>query len=465
MPSHKIYFPVIASILFLISATMLYTNVIVIPPDAGQEYFMDKVFYNGSLILFYLSTPYLLNLIIKKILWKAEFKNSIGASTIGLVEDLTIVSVYLISFGVLFTKLFSTKLSLTLILISIAVALIVIYIRPKLLKYSKAGFVVSTRPFKVGDWISLINQNGSNYLTGKVIGFDNKCVKLKSENNSLLILPNHMLTNFVIENYKSLSQVVQFNIHFTLTSQIPVEQAKRILTAATMHSLNLIKNNADQSIEVLLTKVSGDYSDYKINYSLNPWESFSPDQMKDQILSRILEHLKVAGLEVNNIKPEYNPIQQVELFNSLNKEDLTELAAVSRNIIFKKGEEIIKQGNSGESMFVLQEGLLSVKISANQNEELNVGIISPGQFFGEMSLFTGEERSATVITLTDSCVIEITKDALKNILNKKPKLINAFSEVIVERQNINLKMMDDYLNKKETFIKKLTSKIKSFFEM
>lgn len=465
MPSHKIYFPVIASILFLISAAMLYTNLIVIPPDAGQEYFMDKVFYNGSLVLFYLSTPYLLNLIIKKILWKAEFKNSIGASTIGMVEDLIIVCVYLISFGVLFTKLFTTKISLTLILISIILALIIIYIRPKLLKYSKAGFVVSTRPFKVGDWIGLINQSGNNYLTGKVIGFDNKCVKLKSENNSLLILPNHMLTNFVIENYKSLSQVIQFNINFTLTSQVPVEQAKRILTAATLHALNSKKNNIEQLIEVLLIKVGGDSSEYKIIYSLNPWESFSPDQMRDQILTKILEHLKVAGLSVNNIKPDFNPIQQVELFNSLNKEDLTELAAGSKKIIYKKGEEIIKQGNSGESMFVLLEGLLSVKISANQNEELKVGVISPGQFFGEMSLFTGEERSATVVTLSESLVIEITKDALKNILNNKPKLINAFSEVIVERQNINFKMMDDYLNKKETFIQKLTTKIKSFFDM
>jgi hypothetical protein len=62
-------------------------------------------------------------------------------------------------------------------------------------------------------------------------------------------------------------------------------------------------------------------------------------------------------------------------------------------------------------------------------------------------------------------VLEITKESLKEILNKKTGLINAFSEVIVERQNNNFKKIDNFLNRKEPFIQEFTAKIKSFFDL
>lgn len=451
-------------ILFISSLIILATNIFSIPSNAGSEYNIDKIFFYATNIVFWLSTPYLLSILIRKIIWKSEFKNTIGTKSVGMIEDISIIFIYFISLGILFIKLFKLEASVELILLFLFIMIVTVYLRPRFLKMTKTGFIQSARPFKIGNWISLLNQNGNNFLVGKVLSFDGKSVQLKTENNTLLILPNSLLTNFVIENYQAIDKEVQFSVPISLSPRVSIEQAKRILIAGTKHALLTFSDPISNSPNVFITKVCKDSIEYKINFIFNPWAPASPESMKDLILCNIMYHLGKAGIAYDHDK-NHNLLEQVALFDNLEKNDLEELFSSTKEILYRVGEKIIKQGDVGSSMFVLKEGLLNVMIKANDKEDIKVGIITPGQFFGEMSLFTGEERSATIVPETDSVILEITKEALKNILNKKPDLINGFGEVIAERQSSNLKKKDDYLNRKESFIQKFVAKIKSFFDL
>jgi CRP-like cAMP-binding protein len=106
-----------------------------------------------------------------------------------------------------------------------------------------------------------------------------------------------------------------------------------------------------------------------------------------------------------------------------------------RYALHKTGTQLVRQGEAGESMFIVTEGLLNVMYTSPDTLEMtNVGSIQSGGFFGEMSLMTGEPRSATVVAATDTVVYEIAKDEVGEILASRPELAETISKVIAKRR-------------------------------
>ena len=72
---------------------------------------------------------------------------------------------------------------------------------------------------------------------------------------------------------------------------------------------------------------------------------------------------------------------------------------------FGRGERVIEEGAAGDSMFVLLRGTAQVSVARN-GTPLRVGVLRAGDLFGEMSLLTGEPRTATVRAEHDCEVLE-----------------------------------------------------------
>ncbi len=465
MPLNKKTVTVIIFLLFAASSIILWSNLFLIPPDAGSEYYMDKVFYFGSLIIFWITTPYLLSKLIRRIIWKSEFSNSISAGSIGRIEDLIVTAVYFFSIGVVIIKTTGASPSFMHVLLILILFAVTVFLRPKFLLMTKSGFIQSARPFKIGDWISLRGQNGNASFTGKIIKFDAKSVQLKSQENTLLIVPNSQMNNYVVENFNSLSKEIVLSIPYSIGSGVNINHAKRILSAAVKDALKDFASGALQNPEILITGISKDTVEYKINFYFPLWNPYSPDFIRDKIFSKIKLHLDFADIDSGNSDKKDNILNYIEIFSSLSENEMKEIYSSSAIKYYRPAETIIKQGEKGNSMYILKEGLLEVSLNEAGKESIKVGSISPGQFFGEMSLFTGEDRSATVIAEAESIAVEIKKDSLQKIIFKRPELADAFGDVIAERQSINLKKLDDYLSRKKSFAAKITANIKAFFNL
>ena len=101
-------------------------------------------------------------------------------------------------------------------------------------------------------------------------------------------------------------------------------------------------------------------------------------------------------------------IARVELFKSLPKEGINQLSKALQPRRFVQGEKVVKAGEAGASMFIIVEGLLEVFLDIEATtDDVKVAMMSPGDYFGEMSLVTGTPRSATIITRTDALIYEI----------------------------------------------------------
>jgi small-conductance mechanosensitive channel len=128
-------------------------------------------------------------------------------------------------------------------------------------------------------------------------------------------------------------------------------------------------------------------------------------------------------------------LQDVDLLLPLSRREHEAIAAATRLHTYAKGETIIRRGAVGESMFVIVEGGVSVRVPDDEDDQHHeVAQLGEESVFGEMALLTGERRTADVIALTDVTTLEITREALQPILADNPGLAEALSRKVMERQ-------------------------------
>ena len=97
------------------------------------------------------------------------------------------------------------------------------------------------------------------------------------------------------------------------------------------------------------------------------------------------------------------------------------------------GEIVIQQGDYGEELFIVERGELDVLIDAHDGMQ-HVATLRKDQFFGEMSLMTGEERKATIRATDEVTLLVVSRETLQPILEASPDLANEISEVLAERE-------------------------------
>ena len=160
-------------------------------------------------------------------------------------------------------------------------------------------------------------------------------------------------------------------------------------------------------------------------------------------------------------------LRQSALFADLTADETAELAKAATQHLCHAGEPILKQGNPGSSLFILNEGLLGVWISGAAGGETQVARIQPGEFFGELSLLTGEPRGATVIPVTDCLVTEIGKEAMSTLLQARPELAEILSRALAGRQAANQRSMagTEPATEREGMARQLLGRIRAFFNL
>ena len=92
---------------------------------------------------------------------------------------------------------------------------------------------------------------------------------------------------------------------------------------------------------------------------------------------------------------------------------------------------MVRQGAAGDSMFVVLSGRVRVSIDPAGQE---VAVIPAGGFFGEMSMLTGEARTATVKAIEDAVVLEISAADFRSLAEANPALIDHVSTVVLTRR-------------------------------
>lgn len=130
-----------------------------------------------------------------------------------------------------------------------------------------------------------------------------------------------------------------------------------------------------------------------------------------------------------SINDEINALREVPPFALLDKSKLKLLAFVSELLNYKAGSIVLKQGETGESAFVLIDGLIEVSIANDDGSSFNREM-GKHTFFGEIAVTKNTVRAATITAKTDIVALKISKDALYDLIGEEPELAARISEHI-----------------------------------
>jgi CRP-like cAMP-binding protein len=109
-------------------------------------------------------------------------------------------------------------------------------------------------------------------------------------------------------------------------------------------------------------------------------------------------------------------LAQVPLFASLSARHRRRLADSVKEARFMEGAKVVREGEVGESFFVILEGEARVENAKG----MVVNRLYPGEFFGEISLLDGGERTATVVAETPLVTLELTRRAFRKVVEQEP---------------------------------------------
>ena len=97
---------------------------------------------------------------------------------------------------------------------------------------------------------------------------------------------------------------------------------------------------------------------------------------------------------------------------------------------YAAGQVVIRQGDAGESMFVILSGRVEVTVRDQDGPEVRLAELTAGDFFGEMSLMTGAPRVATVTATEETRVMEVSKDSFRHVLEARPELVDELGRAL-----------------------------------
>jgi len=130
-----------------------------------------------------------------------------------------------------------------------------------------------------------------------------------------------------------------------------------------------------------------------------------------------------------------NLLRSHPIFSSLNAEELANLLRdeVSQERVYPQDTVILKEGEVGDSVFLLSSGSVQVTLSGTRGPLLPLAIISTGEIFGEMAVLERKPRSATVMAKENCLVLEVAGEEIRKLFAAHPEIQVKMYTVVRDR--------------------------------
>jgi len=480
----KLVPPLLAFLAFILLS--IYYTALTGGISGGQAETVRMVAYYAVQIGFWITGAHLLNVLLKIFFWDTIVTRAISGKVPRLLIHFVSLVVYLMAIMAIVGYVFHKPLT-GLWATSGVMALVLGFALRNMILDLFTGLAVNIeRPYQIGDWIQLNMENPASQIYGEVIDINWRATRLKNEEEKVFIVSNSLLNNYVITNYTYPDKKIRFETQIHIDHSVPITRAKRIIKAAAKKVLKEKGFFTEPEPSIVISEINEFGIQYTTRYWIYPWKGVVPANARDQINSSILEYLAFSGLKPGFPKGEYRLarltkdhhehdsiehrkeiLRKVSLFDPLEEHELDEIVNKIQMKSYSEGEHVIQKGEEGESMFILSEGILEVSVNTENGSMHKVAEIDPGEFFGEMSLLTGEPRSATVTAFTSAVVYEIKKEHVEDLFRRKPSLLENISFIIAERRAENQMKLENISSQRQqsidNFANNLLKKIRTFF--
>lgn len=304
------------------------------------------------------------------------------------------------------------------------------------------------RPFEVDDWIQWDDKPAH---IGLVLEINWRATRVLTLDAVEITIPHGALGQGMIKNYTKPKRWSRRSIYFHAPLDVPTRTVQQVVLSAIAGSFG-VQEEPPPSVVTLAFDERG------VQYWLRFFtaEFGKRDGVDGEVRDRIWYALRRAGINVPaprlainvaDVSPEtrareqqeqvavrVNALRCVDFFALLSPECLERLAGLTRTVLYAPGEVILRQGEPGDELFLVRQGEVAVVLEKPGVEAVEVARMGANQFFGEMSLLTGEPRTATVKATRPCELLVVGKWAFGRILEETPALVEQVSEIVARRK-------------------------------
>ncbi|MBP9662996.1 MAG: mechanosensitive ion channel family protein [Pyrinomonadaceae bacterium] len=403
---------------------------------------------------------------------KTASRKSSDREISSLLKTVISVVIYIVAFFIIFQSQFPSVQLAPLFTGSTIIGIVVGLALQDTLGNLFSGLALQAdQPFVVGD-VVIIHSRGE----GVVESISWRGVKIRTFQNKLLVLSNSVLGKELIE----VAPKDNLNAKTVFFSSLYTHSPARIIQLVR-DAVRQVENVSPKiRPNVRIRNLGGDGIEWEVKYWLEDyrqqhdtdalirqrvWYVFQREKLQFAFPTRTLHIEKQA--EETPVEEVVNTFAErlgrVELFAPLSDEEIEKLANSSTSRIYAPGEAIVRMGQEGNSMFVVVRGIVKVQIPERTYQK-TIKTLKENDFFGEMSLLTGEPRTANVVAFEESEVLRIDKAGLKPILASNPVLVQTISELVEERRAALQKSEEEAEEQAEAAKRKgVMSSIRGFF--
>ena len=337
------------------------------------------------------------------------------------------------------------RLELTGLLATSGIAAVILgFAMQDLLGNIIAGFSIHmSRAYRVGDWL-LLGEKGDR---AEVTEINWRSTRLVNNDLVSFEIPNSEVVRNRIVNLNYPTPEHGIRLRIGLDYDVPPALAKQALLAAAANVQGIIESPAP-------TVFLCEFGDHSILYELRVWmrQASLYNNACDGIRTALWYELKrrdiripfpIRSLEVRkpnepgyfaDAKARAAEIVAGKALDCLTTEEARTLVVNGMIILFGPGEALVSCGETGDSMFVILDGRVEVAGQSDAGSQVVLAKLGPGEYFGEISLLTGEPRNATVCAETDTLVLEIRKKDISPLIEANPALAGRLGELLESRQ-------------------------------
>jgi small-conductance mechanosensitive channel len=303
---------------------------------------------------------------------------------------------------------------------------------------------------RVGDWIEL------QTVSGRVTEIRWRSTSIETRDWETVVVPNSVLTRSQVTvvgrragEAPRWRRIVAFQVDYRYAPTLVIETVLKALNVHTMQ--NVAEAPAPSCV---LMDFGDSAARYMVRYFLL---DFAADDPTDSVVrTRIYYALTRAGIPLAipahtvfmtedsverrerkhdlDIGRRIVALQRIPLFADLSDEERLELAQALNRAPFAPGEVLTREGAEAHHLYVIDGGRVSVRVGPPGHEH-EVAQLHDGEFFGEMSLLTGEKRAATVVALTDTQCYRLDAGAFRRVLSRRPDLAEKVASELAARRN------------------------------
>ncbi len=348
-----------------------------------------------------------------------------------------------------------------------------------------AGFALQFgRPFSVGDWLLIdgthaqaveINWRSTRFVTSDAVQLD---------------VPNQQIVRQTIVNYHGGGPLHAMRLEIGLDYDVPPNRIKDALGRAAAAAPGVL---AEPPPNVFLKNFGDSAVVYEVRFWLDDHRLHNVTA--DAVRTNVWYALRRQGIKIpypirylqieraSPASPGGHPasaparestrelLSRQPLFQGMRDDGLATLVSRSPVHHYGRGETIIHEKADGASMFVLVRGEATVNVLVD-GQQTRVATLQDGDCFGEMSLLTGEKRSASVLAVSDCEVMEITKRTFGEAVARDADLLGRLSELLARRQLANDGIVQARAQhpalieaKQQEYQAGFLNKLRSFFEL